>query len=134
MAPDTPCGNSSHQGMMFRFHALTMASTRWSSKSPSTTRTIPLLQGYRRLPYIRAAHAGARPGLALRLRTMMTNKVAAVFGVGPGLGASVAQRFAREGYAVALLARGEASLREIHADITKNGGRAAVFTADAGDA
>lgn len=65
---------------------------------------------------------------------MTTNKVAAVFGVGPGLGASVARRFAREGYAVALLARGEASLREIHADITRSGGRAGVFSADAADA
>jgi NAD(P)-dependent dehydrogenase (short-subunit alcohol dehydrogenase family) len=65
---------------------------------------------------------------------MTTNKVAAVVGVGPGLGASVARRFAREGYAVALLARGEASLHEIHSDIVRNGGRAAVFSADAGDA
>lgn len=65
---------------------------------------------------------------------MTMNKVAAVFGVGPGLGASVARRFAREGYAVALLARGEASLREVHEDITRNGGRAGVFSADAGEA
>jgi len=27
MAPDTPCGTSNHQGMMFRFHALTITST-----------------------------------------------------------------------------------------------------------
>jgi NAD(P)-dependent dehydrogenase (short-subunit alcohol dehydrogenase family) len=65
---------------------------------------------------------------------MTTTKVAAVFGVGPGLGASVARRFAREGYAVALLARGEASLREVYAEISRDGGRAAVFPADAGDA
>lgn len=63
-----------------------------------------------------------------------TNKVAAVFGVGPGLGAAVARRFAREGYAVALLARGEGGLREVEASITQVGGRAAVFPADAGDA
>ena len=55
-------------------------------------------------------------------------------GVGPGLGAAVARRFAREGYAVALLARNEASLKEIHADITRSGGRAGVFSADAADA
>ncbi|HUJ75074.1 MAG TPA: SDR family NAD(P)-dependent oxidoreductase [bacterium] len=36
--------------------------------------------------------------------------VIAVVGVGPGLGAAVAQRFAREGFAVALLARSQASL------------------------
>lgn len=57
-----------------------------------------------------------------------------MFGVGPGLGASVARRFAREGYAVALLARGEANLREVHAEITRGGGRSAVVPADAGDA
>jgi NAD(P)-dependent dehydrogenase (short-subunit alcohol dehydrogenase family) len=65
---------------------------------------------------------------------MTTTKVAAVFGVGPGLGASVARRFAREGYAVALLARGEPALREVNAEITRGGGRAAVFPADAADA
>jgi NAD(P)-dependent dehydrogenase (short-subunit alcohol dehydrogenase family) len=64
----------------------------------------------------------------------MTTQVAAVFGVGPGLGAAVARRFAREGYTVALLARGEAASREVRADIQKEGGRAEVFTADAGDA
>jgi NAD(P)-dependent dehydrogenase (short-subunit alcohol dehydrogenase family) len=63
-----------------------------------------------------------------------TTRVAAVFGVGPGLGAAVARRFAREGYAVALLARGESGLREVQASITQTGGRAASFTADAGDA
>jgi NAD(P)-dependent dehydrogenase (short-subunit alcohol dehydrogenase family) len=65
---------------------------------------------------------------------MTTTKVAAVFGIGPGLGASVARRFAREGYAVALLARGEAGLSQVHADITRDGGRAAVFPADAAEA
>lgn len=35
----------------------------------------------------------------------MSSKVAAVVGVGPGLGLAVARRFAREGYAVAILAR-----------------------------
>lgn len=65
---------------------------------------------------------------------MAITKVAAVFGVGPGLGAAAARRFAREGYAVALLARGEEGLREVEADITREGGRAAVFPADAGEA
>lgn len=64
---------------------------------------------------------------------MTTTKVTAVFGVGPGLGAAVARRFAREGHAVALLARGEAHLREVHADITREGGKAAMFPADAAD-
>src|SRR5262249_42483676 len=39
MAPETPWGRSSHQGMIFRFQALTITSTAWSSKSPSTTVT-----------------------------------------------------------------------------------------------
>ncbi len=57
-----------------------------------------------------------------------------MFGVGPGLGAAVARRFAREGYAVALLARSEAGLREVQATLTQTGGRAEVFPADAADA
>ncbi|WP_420542053.1 SDR family NAD(P)-dependent oxidoreductase, partial [Rubrobacter naiadicus] len=36
--------------------------------------------------------------------------VAAVVGVGPGLGSAVARRFAREGFAVALVARTGESL------------------------
>ncbi|WP_044251064.1 SDR family NAD(P)-dependent oxidoreductase [Chondromyces apiculatus] len=63
----------------------------------------------------------------------MTTRVAAVVGVGPGLGACVARRFAREGYAVALLARGEEALRAVQEDIAKEGGSAAVIPADAGD-
>ncbi len=65
---------------------------------------------------------------------MTTTKVAAVFGVGPGLGASVARRFAREGYAVALLARSEAGLKTVQTEISREGGRSEVFSADAGDA
>lgn len=49
------------------------------------------------------------PGPSAISPEAMTTQVAAVFGVGPGLGAAVARRFAREGYAVALLARGEAA-------------------------
>jgi NAD(P)-dependent dehydrogenase (short-subunit alcohol dehydrogenase family) len=58
--------------------------------------------------------------------------VAAVMGVGPGLGAAVARRFAREGHAVALMARGEDTLHEVRQDIEQSGGTAAVFPADAG--
>ncbi|HEY5677143.1 MAG TPA: SDR family NAD(P)-dependent oxidoreductase, partial [Myxococcales bacterium] len=35
----------------------------------------------------------------------MADRVCAVVGVGPGIGAACARRFAAEGYAVALLAR-----------------------------
>ncbi len=36
MAPETPCGSRSHHGITLRFQALTIASTGWSSRSPST--------------------------------------------------------------------------------------------------
>ena len=42
----------------------------------------------------------------------MNGRVAAVLGVGPGLGAAVARRFAGEGFAVAMMARREESLAE----------------------
>lgn len=57
-------------------------------------------------------------------------KVAAVFGVGPGLGAAVARRFALEGYAVGLFARGEASLRQVRRELESVGGRAGSYVAD----
>ena len=44
-------------------------------------------------------------------------KVAAVVGVGPGLGRALAVRFARGGFAVALVARREPSLRPVQAEI-----------------
>jgi NADP-dependent 3-hydroxy acid dehydrogenase YdfG len=47
----------------------------------------------------------------------MNGRVAAVLGVGPGLGAAVARRFAVEGFAVAMMARREESLAQIRQDI-----------------
>jgi len=38
----------------------------------------------------------------------MNGKVAAILGIGPGLGAAVARRLVREGYSEALIARREA--------------------------
>jgi NAD(P)-dependent dehydrogenase (short-subunit alcohol dehydrogenase family) len=58
-------------------------------------------------------------------------KVAVVVGVGPGLGAAVARRFAREGYAVGLVARSVGTSAELRADIEKAGGRALSVAADA---
>ena len=63
----------------------------------------------------------------------MSGRVAAVLGVGPGLGASVARRFAREGFAVALMARSEESVEGARAGIEKMGGTALPVTADATD-
>ncbi len=65
---------------------------------------------------------------------MENSKIAVVVGVGPGLGGAVARRFAREGYAVALLARRLDSLRETHEQITSAGGRALSLPVDATDA
>jgi NAD(P)-dependent dehydrogenase (short-subunit alcohol dehydrogenase family) len=59
--------------------------------------------------------------------------VAAVLGVGPGLGAAVAHRFAREGFAVALMARNEDGLSGIRQEIEGEGGAARSISADATD-
>ena len=63
----------------------------------------------------------------------MNGKVAAVLGVGPGLGAAVARRFAREGFAVALMARNESGLSGIRQEIEGDGGKALPISADATD-
>lgn len=57
---------------------------------------------------------------------------AAVVGVGPGLGAALARRFAR-GYAVALLARREEYLRALAGEIEAAGGRAIAVPTDVGE-
>ena len=64
----------------------------------------------------------------------MNGRVAAVLGVGPGLGAAVGRRFANEGFAVALMARSEGSVAGIHEEIKGSGGTATAITADATDA
>ena len=63
----------------------------------------------------------------------MIDKTAAILGVGPGLGAAVARRFAREGFAVALMARREGSVAGVREEIEKAGGTALPVTADATD-
>ena len=60
--------------------------------------------------------------------------VAAVCGVGPGLGRAIARRFAREGYAVAMLARRKEVLDGIAAEIAAEGGTARGLAADLTDA
>ena len=64
----------------------------------------------------------------------MNGRVAAVLGVGPGLGAAVARRFASEGFAVAMMARREVSLAEIRQDIEGDGGTALPISTDATEA
>jgi NAD(P)-dependent dehydrogenase (short-subunit alcohol dehydrogenase family) len=58
--------------------------------------------------------------------------VAVVVGVGPGTGAALARRFAKE-YAVALIARNAAYLRELAGEIRAAGGSALEAPADAGN-
>lgn len=64
----------------------------------------------------------------------MSEKVAAVLGVGPGLGAAISRRFAREGFAVALLARSEGSTTPVREEIERSGGEALAVETDATDA
>jgi NAD(P)-dependent dehydrogenase (short-subunit alcohol dehydrogenase family) len=60
-------------------------------------------------------------------------KVAAVLGVGPGLGAAIARRFVGEGFAVALMARREESVAEVREEIEDGGGEARPIPTDATD-
>jgi NAD(P)-dependent dehydrogenase (short-subunit alcohol dehydrogenase family) len=58
---------------------------------------------------------------------------AVVIGAGPGIGRSVALRFAREGLAVALVARTGASVRAVAEAVAAVGARAVPLTADSTD-
>ena len=61
------------------------------------------------------------------------NKTVVISGVGPGLGASLARKFAREGCQVALLARSADYLEALAAEIQKTGGTAKGFPTDIGE-
>ena len=63
----------------------------------------------------------------------MNGRTAAVLGVGPGLGAAVARRFAREDFAVALMARREESVVGVRERIEESGGTAISIATDATD-
>src|SRR4051794_2323845 len=54
-------------------------------------------------------------------------------GTGPGLGAAVARRFAREGYRLTLVARSEETIAMIAQELRAAGADVAVVQADAGD-
>ncbi|MFC4375466.1 SDR family NAD(P)-dependent oxidoreductase [Nocardia halotolerans] len=58
------------------------------------------------------------------------SKVIAIFGAGPGLGASVARHFGRQGFRVALVARRRPNLDALVEDLAGHGIEAAGFTAD----
>lgn len=59
--------------------------------------------------------------------------IACIVGVGPGLGEALAKRFAREGFALALLARSPDHYEAIAAKINADGGEARGFECDAGE-
>ncbi|MFF4260186.1 SDR family NAD(P)-dependent oxidoreductase [Streptomyces sp. NPDC001663] len=61
------------------------------------------------------------------------SKVIAVFGAGTGLGLSVARRFGREGFRVALVARRKERLDALVAQLTDEGIEAVAFPADLSD-
>jgi short-subunit dehydrogenase len=63
----------------------------------------------------------------------MRSKSIAVFGAGPGLGQAVADRYAREGYEVVLVARRREPLERLAGELTTAGGAVHVMTADLSD-
>ncbi len=65
---------------------------------------------------------------------MTQKRVAVIMGVGTGLGSKIAQRFAREGFAIGLIARNADSLAQVEAQITEAGGVALSLPADVTDA
>src|SRR5436309_15508880 len=62
----------------------------------------------------------------------LAGEVALVTGASSGIGWELARQFAREGCKVGLVARREAPLRELAAQIAASGGAAAVAVADVG--
>jgi serine 3-dehydrogenase (NADP+) len=64
----------------------------------------------------------------------LEGKVAVVVGSSSGMGRATARRFAAEGAALVLAARGESALQELEAEITRQGGRALVAPTDVQDA
>src|SRR4051812_50187315 len=57
-----------------------------------------------------------------------------IVGTGPGLGASVARRFAREGYRLTLVSRSQATTAALTDELRAAGTDVTVVVADAGDA
>lgn len=64
---------------------------------------------------------------------MSGKPVCLVAGVGPGIGMAVAKRFAREGFALALVARRQVELDVFAAEIAAAGGSATAYVADLTD-
>src|ERR1700683_5502447 len=58
------------------------------------------------------------------------SKVIAIVGAGPGIGLAIAQRFGREGFNIALIARNAKKLDELCTQLTSQGVESAAFAAD----
>ncbi len=65
--------------------------------------------------------------------TPIDHRRAVVIGAGPGLGAGVARRFAREGFSVTLVARTQETLDAVAGELRAAGATVDTVTADAGD-
>ncbi|MGQ9630996.1 MAG: SDR family NAD(P)-dependent oxidoreductase [bacterium] len=63
----------------------------------------------------------------------LQGKVAIVTGAGRGIGRAIAKAFAEEGASVALVSRTTSQLEDVAGEISKSGGRAAIFPADVSD-
>jgi NAD(P)-dependent dehydrogenase (short-subunit alcohol dehydrogenase family) len=63
----------------------------------------------------------------------MTQPLAIVAGVGPGIGAAVARRFAREGFRIAIVARSVSRLELVAAPMREAGATVAIYHADLSD-
>lgn len=60
------------------------------------------------------------------------SRVAVVIGVGPGIGAASAKKFASKGYSVALLSRSLDKLKPVESEINQSGGKALSLPTDIG--
>ena len=76
------------------------------------------------VPVREAAITNAKPSI------LSTRPVAVVTGASAGVGRATAQAFARAGYDVALLARGDAGLRAAEDDVRREGARSVAIAVD----
>src|SRR3569832_546387 len=64
----------------------------------------------------------------------VTSEVVVITGASAGVGRATARRFARDGAAIGLIARGRDGLEAVRSEVEALGGRAAVVSADVADA
>src|SRR5690606_35773462 len=103
-----------------------LARTGTTRRAPGPTGPRPRTSGRRSLPKARspAMHDGAAP---------RARRVVVVTGASAGIGRATAIEFARHGWRVALLARGQDGLEGARADVEHAGGEALVIPTDVAD-